>query len=177
MSDSAASGSLDLGTVVPGVRATKADPAPIDSEAFRQGDPECFEMVLDRFGPLIWSVVNAYADDRDDLYQEVCVRLLTRREHYREWEPWKDGSPRWRGAFAETGAMHGRRASRRSSGIPSWIHRSRNPMTCLTTLHACSKARRFWNAWSGPSRPFRVVRPRRGVSSTSRDTAPTTRRS
>lgn len=87
MSDSAASGSLDLRVVVPGVRATKADPAPIDSEAFRQGDRECFETVLDRFGPLIRSVVNAYAgdrDDQDDLYQEVCVRLLTRREHYRE---------------------------------------------------------------------------------------------
>ena len=87
MSDSAASGSLDLGTVVPSARATKADPAPIDSEAFRQGDPECFATVLDRFGPLIRSVVHAYADDRDDqddLYQEVCVRLLTRREYYRE---------------------------------------------------------------------------------------------
>ncbi len=87
MSDLAASGSLDLGAVVPGIRATKAGAAPIDSEAFRQGDPECFATVLDRFGPLIRSVVNAHADDRDDqddLYQEVCVRLLTRREHYRE---------------------------------------------------------------------------------------------
>lgn len=87
MSDSAASGSLDLGAVVPGIRATKADPGPIDSEAFRQGDPDCFATVLDRFEPLIRSVVNAYADDRDDqedMYQEVCVRLLTRREHYRE---------------------------------------------------------------------------------------------
>lgn len=87
MSDSAASGSLDLGALVSGVRATKAGPAPIDSEAFRKGDPDCFATVLDRFGPLIWSVVNSYAhdpDDQDDLYQEVCVRLLTRREHYRE---------------------------------------------------------------------------------------------
>ncbi len=87
MSDATAFGSLHLGAVVPSVRATKAGAAPIDSEAFRRGDPECFATVLDRFGPLIRGVVNAYADDRDDredMYQEVCVRMLTRREHYRE---------------------------------------------------------------------------------------------
>ena len=89
MSDSAASGSLDPGAVVPRLDGSResSDAAPIDSEAFRRGEPKCFAKVLDRFGPLIRRVVNAYADDRDDqedLYQQVCVRLLTRREHYRE---------------------------------------------------------------------------------------------
>ena len=91
MSDSAASGSLDLPEVLPALSPadeTKAsDDALIDSQAFRRGDPECFALVLRRFGPVIESVVAAYtedADDRDDLYQEVCIRLLTRRGSYRE---------------------------------------------------------------------------------------------
>ena len=63
------------------------DDARFDSKAFRRGDPACFAVVLRRFGPLIRNVVAAYAkdpDDRDDLYQEVCIRLFTRRESYRE---------------------------------------------------------------------------------------------
>ena len=91
MSDSAATGSFDFCEVPPvssksvGTRAP--DDARIDSEAFRRGDPECFALVLRRFGPLIKSIVAAYSkapDDRDDLYQEVCIRLLTRRESYKE---------------------------------------------------------------------------------------------
>lgn len=89
MGDSAASGSLDFGALVSGLATSKrsCNEPSIDSEAFRRGDPQCFATVLDRFGPLIRGVVNAYADDRDDqedLYQEVCIRLLIRREHYRE---------------------------------------------------------------------------------------------
>lgn len=89
MSYSAATGSLDLGAVVHRLAASgeSSHAASIDSKAFRRGDPKCFAQVLDRFGPLIRSVVNAYADDHDDqedLYQQVCIRLLTRREHYRE---------------------------------------------------------------------------------------------
>ena len=89
MSDSTASGSLDLGALVPRGAASResSHASPIDSDAFRRGDPECFAKVLDRFEPLIRGVVNAYTNDRydrDDLYQEVCIRLLTRRTHYRE---------------------------------------------------------------------------------------------
>lgn len=91
MSDSAASGSLNLPEALPALSPSEGkkvpDDARIDSEAFRRGDPECFALVLRRFGPMIRSIVAAYTkdpDDRDDLYQEVCIRLLTRRESYRE---------------------------------------------------------------------------------------------
>jgi len=59
----------------------------IDGVAFRDGDDECFRAVLDRYGPLIRSVVFSYADsddEREDLYQEVCVRMLEKRAKYRE---------------------------------------------------------------------------------------------
>ena len=59
----------------------------IDGEAFREGDDESFRAVLDRFGPLIRKVVWSYADsddDREDLYQEVCIRILEQRGKYRE---------------------------------------------------------------------------------------------
>ena len=91
MSDSAASGSLDLPEALRALTTTDGTKAPddacIDSRAFRRGDPECFALVLRRFGPLIKSIVAAYAedpDDQDDLYQEVCIRLLTRRKSYKE---------------------------------------------------------------------------------------------
>lgn len=91
MSDSAVSASLGLAESAPGMSASDATKAPddvrIDARAFRRGDPECFALVLRRFGPLIRSIVAAYTqdpDDRDDLYQEVSIRMLTRRESYRE---------------------------------------------------------------------------------------------
>ena len=63
------------------------DDAPIETQAYRRGDPACFEVMLKRFGPLIRRVVNAYSedtDDQDDMYQEVSIRLLIRGKHYRE---------------------------------------------------------------------------------------------
>ena len=91
MSGSAVSASLGLAESAPGMSASDATKAPedtpIDARAFRRGDPECFALVLRRFGPLIRSIVAAYAqdpDERDDLYQEVSILLLTRRESYRE---------------------------------------------------------------------------------------------
>ena len=62
--------------------------ADIDIESFRRGDPECFRAVMKRFGPMIRSVVSSYTsslDDREDLYQEVTVRILTQRARYRDW--------------------------------------------------------------------------------------------
>lgn len=70
------------GDDVPG---TKSDA--IDWVAFRVGDDECFRAVLERYGSLIRSVVSSYADsddDREDLYQEVCIRILEQRHRYRE---------------------------------------------------------------------------------------------
>ena len=92
MSDSAVPGSLGLGEVLPGVSALKPttaapDDAPIETQAYRRGDPACLAILLKRFGPLIRSVVNAYSedgDDQEDMYQEVSIRLLTREKHYRE---------------------------------------------------------------------------------------------
>ena len=56
-------------------------------EAFKNGEDECFRAVLDRFGPLIRKVVWSYADsddEREDLYQEVCIWILEQRGKYRE---------------------------------------------------------------------------------------------
>lgn len=64
-----------------------ADPT-FDAEAFRRGDPECFRLLLRRFGPLIRSIAASYAqdgDDRDEPYQTVSIRLLTQRGHYEDW--------------------------------------------------------------------------------------------
>ena len=92
MSESAFPGSLGLGDVLLGgtaLKRTKAavDDASIEAQAYRRGDPAGFEILLKRFGPLIRSVVNGYTEDRDDqedMYQEVCIRLLTRGKNYRE---------------------------------------------------------------------------------------------
>ncbi len=60
----------------------------VDIEAFRRGDPDCFRILLKRFGPLIRGVVASYvqdSDDRDELYQHVSIRLLTQRTRYEDW--------------------------------------------------------------------------------------------
>lgn len=93
MSDSAVPGSFRLGKVLPRGSAsepTKAaadDNLPFEAQGYRQGDPACFEALLERFGPLIRRVVNAYSEDKDDqedMYQEVSIRLLIRGKSYRE---------------------------------------------------------------------------------------------
>ena len=66
-----------------------AEPDAFDVQAFQRGDPECFRLLLKRFGPLIRSIVASYAqegDDRDELYQTVSIRLLTQRGRYEERE-------------------------------------------------------------------------------------------
>lgn len=91
-------------------------PDAIDPEAFRKGEDECFRAVLDRFGGLIRRVVRSYADcddDRDDLYQEVCIRILEQRGKYRE-----DGSMGgWIAAIARNVARNWRvsRSARESA--------------------------------------------------------------
>ena len=91
MSDSAASGSLGLPEALRALstsEGTKAPAdAPIDIQAFRRGDPECFALFLRRVSPLIKGIVAAYArdpDDQEDLYQEVSIRILRRRKSYKE---------------------------------------------------------------------------------------------
>ncbi len=63
------------------------EPDAIDHEAFKNGEDECFRTALDRFAPLIRKVVRPYADsddEREDLYQEVSIRILEQRGKYRE---------------------------------------------------------------------------------------------
>lgn len=90
MSDSALAGVLgraDLRAAPLPETGERGDRATIDIEAFRRGDAECFRVLLNRFGPIIRSVVRSYArspDDQEDLYQEVSVRLLTQRSRYED---------------------------------------------------------------------------------------------
>ena len=59
----------------------------IDDVAFRNGDDKCFRAVLDRFESVIRETVWSFADcdaDRQDLYQEVCIRILEQRHRYQE---------------------------------------------------------------------------------------------
>lgn len=92
MSESAVPGSLDFGEVLPGGAASKptgaaADDTPIDVEAYRTGDPAHFGILVKRFGSLIRKIVKAHSEDGDEregMYQEACIRLLTRAKDYRE---------------------------------------------------------------------------------------------
>lgn len=57
----------------------------IDIEAFRRGDPDAFRALLESHGHLIRTITASYAgdgDERDDLYQEVCVRIWKQRLRY-----------------------------------------------------------------------------------------------
>ena len=61
------------------------DAPSIDTDGFRQGDPDCCRRVLDEFSPLIWSVVFSYVRERaecEDVYQEICVRVWERSGQY-----------------------------------------------------------------------------------------------
>lgn len=73
--------------VKPTTESAEAGDAPVETEAYRRGDPAGFKVLLERYGPLIRRIANAYSDDKDDqedMYQEVSIRLLTRAKHYRE---------------------------------------------------------------------------------------------
>ena len=72
---------------------TKERNAPVDDKAsaididqFHRGDQSCFQRVLEKFSPLIQSVVSSqlarYPQDRDDVYQEICMRIWERRTQY-----------------------------------------------------------------------------------------------
>lgn len=66
-------------------RSESASPAGgIDIDAFRRG--EQFEVVLEQFDRLIYSVARRYAidgDQRDDMYQEICIRIYERCDTFR----------------------------------------------------------------------------------------------
>lgn len=59
----------------------------IDLEAFRRGDQRAFQAVLEGYGPTIKAIVATYTTepaDRQDLYQEICVRLWQNGSKYRD---------------------------------------------------------------------------------------------
>ena len=68
-----------------GERADTEQAESIDIHGFRRGDPESCRRVLEEHSPLIWSVVASYVKDpaeREDLYQEICVRIWEKRTLY-----------------------------------------------------------------------------------------------
>jgi len=57
----------------------------VDLDAFRRGDSDTFRSVLLHFGPLIRVIAAAHtrsAHDREELFQEITVRLWERRAQY-----------------------------------------------------------------------------------------------
>jgi len=57
----------------------------IDLDAFRRGDSDTFRAVLQHFGPLIKVIAAAHtrsAHDREELFQDITVRLWERRAQY-----------------------------------------------------------------------------------------------
>lgn len=88
----------------------------IDYEAFKNGEDKCFRAVLDRFAPLIRKIVWSYADsddDREDLYQEACIRILEQRDKYR-----KEGSMAgWVGTVARHVALNWRTSRSASESV------------------------------------------------------------
>lgn len=95
------------------------DGGEIDTDAFRQGDKEAFTAIVMRYRPLVWSIVNSYADtdaDRDDLCQEVFVRVWEQREKYRDRD-----LGGWIGKLAHNHARNWRKANKaRKSGMEDY---------------------------------------------------------
>ena len=57
----------------------------VDLDAFHRGDSNAFRTVLHHFAPLIQSIAARYTDnahDREELYQEISLRLWQRRTQY-----------------------------------------------------------------------------------------------
>ena len=57
----------------------------IEIDAFRRGDSDTFRAVVEHFGPLIQVIAAAHtsnAHDREELFQEITVRLWERRAQY-----------------------------------------------------------------------------------------------
>ena len=102
-----------------------ADAPEIDIVRFRQGDPDACQLMLQRFGPLIMRVVTAYRldpDDRDDLYQEICIRVWGRRGQFSG----RGSLSGWINAIAHNEcrtwlAKHGRQKSRQTEFTPAVI--------------------------------------------------------
>lgn len=95
------------------------DGGEIDTDAFREGNEEAFTAVVTRYRPLVWSIVNGYAEtdeDRDDLCQEVFIRVWEQREKYRDRD-----LGGWIGKLAHNHARNWRKANiARKSGMEGY---------------------------------------------------------
>lgn len=68
-----------------GIDAQKLGGGELDADAFQRGDLESLRRVFEHFSPLMESTAASYAKDggdRDDLFQEICVRVWERRAQY-----------------------------------------------------------------------------------------------
>lgn len=103
--------------------------AGIDIEAFHRGDPEAFRVLLESHGHLIRSITASYAgdgDERDDLYQEVCVRIWKQRhryEHRGSLSGWIAKLTHYHARNGAPGSWHGHRR---------WIGTRFRPPPCRT---------------------------------------------
>ena len=184
MSDSAVPGSPGLGKVFSGGSGSKpagavTDDAPIDAKAYRRGDPAYFGILVKRFGPLIRTVVKEYSEDgdeREDMYQEVCIRLLRRAKDYRESGAFRG----WVGTIARgvcrnwntSQAARDSAIDRYAAELPPVEESDAlldDPSRSFSTVP-------FSSDWSAPWTNFPDVRPGLCVSSTSRGTARNGRR-
>ena len=156
MSDSALAGVLgpaDLHAALPPKTRERVDRAAIDAEAFRRGDPECFRVVLKRFGPIIRSVVRSYAknaDDQEDLYQEVSVRLLTQRSRYEDC----GAMPGWITRVAHCACRNWCAARKaRKSALERYAAElipHEESVHCWTIRRGCSTTGGSWRALAAP---------------------------
>lgn len=94
----------------------------VDLDAFRRGDSATFRTVLHHFGPLIQSIAARYTDnthDREELHQEISLRLWQRRRKYSARGPLGGWINRvshhfcmnWKGAQTAREAVHERHAA------------------------------------------------------------------
>lgn len=121
----------------------------IDTDAFRRGDKEAFTAIVARFRPLVWSIVNSYAstdDDRNDLCQEVFVRVWEQRAKYRDRD-----LGGWIGRLAHNHARNWRKATEaRKSGMEhyntSHLVPSKEASEMLTNPWRIMKYRRLRDA-------------------------------
>ena len=130
----------------------EGDGGKIDTDAFRRGDEEAFAAIVERFLPLVWKIVNGYAstdDDRNDLCQEVFVRVWEQRAKYRDRD-----LGGWIGKLAHNHARNWRKANEaRKSGMEhystSYVVPSKEASEMLTNPWRITKYRRLRDAVRG----------------------------
>ena len=105
----------------------------IDIARFRSGDPTAFRTVVEQCGPLIRSMVASYVrdpDDRDDLYQEICIRVWEYRAQFSGRDLSQDGSTRSLNVRVTTGSRPGRHGNLIQDNTPTMKRSERARTSC-----------------------------------------------